>query len=259
MSTSIFDLSGKRAVVTGGASGIGLGIARALADYGADVCLWGRTKAKLDLAAESLAGTVGQVSTRRVDVADEGAVAVGMDAAAGLGNLDIVVVNAGVVLPTSKFPASTTADFRATQQVNLEGAYFTLREASRVMVAQTRNGGFGASIIAISSLAAVHGASHNQAYAASKAGLLAMANGAAVELARHGIRVNTILPGWVATDMTTGAQESQTFSEKVISRVPMRRWGSPSDVAGAAVYLASDASSYQTGSSMVIDGGYSMF
>ncbi|MEV6815652.1 SDR family NAD(P)-dependent oxidoreductase [Micromonospora sp. NPDC051296] len=256
MGTALFDLTGRRAVVTGGTAGIGLAIAGALADFGADVCVWGRDESRVRAAVERLGGRPGRPSGRVVDVTDESAVAAGMDDAADrLGGLEIVVVNAGIGGTAARLVDSTTADYRRVMAVNLDGAYWTVREAARVMVATGRVG----SIIAISSLAAVEGAGHNQPYGAAKAGLLALANGAAVELARHGVRVNTILPGWIATDMSQPQQESTAFNERVISRVPLRRWGRPEDLAGAAVYLASDASRYTTGTELVVDGGYRIF
>lgn len=119
--------------------------------------------------------------------------------------------------------------------------------------------GNGGSIITIASLAAVDATPRNYAYGASKSGVISLTKAAAVELARNKIRVNAVLPGWIRTDMTEGAQASEAFEKAVIPRVPARRWGNPEDFGGIAVYLASDASSYQTGTSTLIDGGYAIF
>lgn len=252
----MFDLTGTRALVTGGSAGLGLGMARGLARAGADVALWGRDTAKLARAADELTGLGVRVTTRSVDVSDEQAVVVGVAAVVDeLGGLDTVVVNAGIGATLQKFHESSTEQYRKVMGTNAEGAYFTLRETSKVLVDQ----GTGGSVIVTSSLGAVQGAGRNQAYGASKAAVLALANGCAVELARYGIRVNSVLPGWIATDMTGPLQESDVFNSNVISRVPLGRWGRPEDFEGIAVYLASDASSFQTGSATVIDGGYSMF
>ncbi len=252
----MFDLTGTRALVTGGSAGLGLGMARGLARAGADLALWGRDTAKLERAAEELRGLGGRVAIRSVDVSDEQAVTDGVAAAVDeLGGLDTVVVNAGIGAGLQKFHESSTEQYRKVMGTNAEGAYFTLRETSKVLVDQ----GTGGSIIVTSSLGALQGAGRNQAYGASKAAVLALANGCAVELARYGIRVNSVLPGWIATDMTGPLQQSDVFNSNVISRVPLGRWGRPEDFEGIAVYLASDASSFQTGSATVIDGGYSMF
>lgn len=127
------------------------------------------------------------------------------------------------------------------------------------MVKRAHNGDPGGSIVGIASVAAIDGAARNQAYAATKGGLVAMVKGIAVEHARHGIRANLILPGWTATDMTEAAQGSDIFNAKVITRVPVRRWGEAEDFGGVAIYLASPASSFHTGDMLVIDGGYSIF
>jgi NAD(P)-dependent dehydrogenase (short-subunit alcohol dehydrogenase family) len=117
----------------------------------------------------------------------------------------------------------------------------------------------GGSLIGIASLAAIEGAARNEAYAATKGAVISMIKSIAVEHARYGVRANAILPGWIATDMTAMAQANSAFAEKVIPRVPIRRWGEPKDFGGLAVYLASDASSFHTGDLMIIDGGYSIF
>ena len=252
----MFDLTGKRALVTGGSAGIGLGMARGLARAGADVTLWGRSEDKLAKAAADIGRFAGRVATRAVDVSDEQAVTDGVAALVDdFGGLDIVVVNAGIGSSLQKFHESTTERYRAVMATNVDGAYFTMRETSRVLVEQ----GTGGSMIVTSSLGALQGAGRNQPYAASKAAVLALANGCAVEFARHRIRVNSVLPGWIATDMTGPLQESDAFNSNVIGRVPLGRWGTPEDFEGIAVYLASDASSFQTGSTTLIDGGYSMF
>ncbi|MEO6958337.1 MAG: SDR family oxidoreductase [Antricoccus sp.] len=252
--SGLFDLTGKKAVVTGGGTGIGLGMAEALADCGASVEIWGRRQHKLDEAAAK--NPARGLTTRSVDVADEAAVQEGFEASVkDNGGLDIVIINAGVGNGHIPLLEVTADQFHEVTKINLDGAFWTLREAAKHMVA-AKNGG---SIIAISSLAAVDATPNNYAYGASKSGVVGMVKAAAVELARHQIRVNAVLPGWIATDMTEGAQGSELFNEKVIKRVPIRRWGQPADFAGMAVYLASDASSYQTGTSTLIDGGYSIF
>ena len=123
------------------------------------------------------------------------------------------------------------------------------------MVAQ----GSGGSLVVTASTAAIHGVPRGQAYAATKAGVIAMANGIAVELARHDIRANAELPGWVESAMTEWLFGWDKFTEKVLPRVPMRRWGTPDDFGGIAVYLASDASRYHTGDTLLIDGAYTKF
>ncbi|WP_448624309.1 SDR family NAD(P)-dependent oxidoreductase [Geodermatophilus sp. URMC 64] len=258
--SSLFDLSGRTALVTGGGSGIGLAMARALADAGAAVALWGRNAQKVRDAAESIRRAGGVAHAVQVDVSDEAAVTDGLRATVDLlGDLDVAVVNAGVAPPLAPLVKASTADYRTTMATNLDGAFWTVRECARAMVDRAQRGRPGGSIIAVASLAAIEGAGRNHAYGMAKAGLTALVRSSAVELARHGIRVNAVLPGWIATDMTTAAQEAPAFAEKVIPRVPAGRWGRPEEFGGIAVYLAADASSYQTGTTVVIDGGYSIF
>ena len=140
-------------------------------------------------------------------------------------------------------------------RVNLDGAFFTAREAVDQMVAQ----GTGGSIVFTSSGSAYFGQQRGQHYGASKAGLISMSKGIAVEYARHGIRSNAIVAGWTESEMTSPALRSDSFNAKVLPRVPLRRWGEGTDFAGIAVYLASQASSYHTGDVITIDGGYYSF
>src|SRR6185369_2104719 len=140
--------------------------------------------------------------------------------------------------------------FRRVTRVNLEGAFLTLQGAARLMV--ERGGG---SLVGIASLAAVEGAPRGQHYAATKGGLISMIRACAVELARHRIRANAILPGWIETPMTEGWTDAPKVVERVLPRVPVRRWGTPEDFAGVAVYLASPASAYHTGDTLIVDGG----
>jgi len=127
------------------------------------------------------------------------------------------------------------------------------------MVERSKAGDPGGSLAVTSSVSAIHGAPRNEAYASTKAALLALVRGLAVEYGRHGIRANAIVPGWIRSDMTAPLQAWDTFNEKVIGRVPAGRWGEPADFSGIAVYLASDASKFHTGDTFVIDGGYTVF
>jgi NAD(P)-dependent dehydrogenase (short-subunit alcohol dehydrogenase family) len=251
-----FDLGGKVALVTGGNGGIGLGMAKAMAEAGANIVIWGTNGDKNEAARAALDGLGVKVLTSKVDVSQEQQVidAFGQ-AVKEMGRVDTVIANAGIGFGAPSFMELKIETFRKVMNVNVEGAFFTLREAARHMVA--REG--GGSMVGVASLAAIEGAARNQAYGASKGALISMIKGISVELARYGVRANAILPGWIATDMTEASQASKKFNENVIGRVPIRRWGQPEDFAGVAVYLASDASRYHTGDQFIIDGGYAIF
>ena len=255
-----FDLTGKVALVTGGNGGIGLGMAQAMAQAGADIVIWGSNPRKNADAADALKDTGVKVLSQIVDVADEAAVAAGMaEAVAKMGRIDTVIANAGIGGGAKSFADFPTETYRKVLSVNLDGVFFTFREACKHMVERAGRGEPGGSLVAISSLSALDGAARNQAYAATKGALIPMVRAIAVEHARYGVRANCILPGWIATDMTAGAQGNDKFNDQVIKRVPMRRWGQPADFGGMAVYFASDASSFHTGDSVLIDGGYGVF
>src|SRR6185503_18138066 len=163
--------------------------------------------------------------------------------------------NAGVSGKGTPLLEMSLDEFRRVQRVNVEGVFLTFRAAARHMVEH----GHGGSLIATASTAAVEGAARNSHYGASKGAVTAMVRALAVELARHKIRVNSILPGWIETDMTDAAVHNDKFASSVLPRVPVRRWGESDDFGGIAVFLASDASSYATGADFLIDGGYTKF
>ena len=255
-----FDLTGKVALITGGNGGIGLGMAEALAQSGADVVVWGTNERKNADAEASLKAHGRKVLVRKVDVADERAVVEGMrEAVAEMGRVDTVIANAGVGGGARSFAEFPTETYRRVLSVNLDGVFFTLREACRHMVERAEKGDPGGSLVATSSLSAIDGAARNEAYASAKGAVISMIRAIAVEHARYGVRANAVLPGWIATDMTEGAQHNDKFNEQVIRRVPFRRWGEPADFGGIAVYLASDASAFHTGDNFLIDGGYAIY
>jgi NAD(P)-dependent dehydrogenase (short-subunit alcohol dehydrogenase family) len=171
------------------------------------------------------------------------------------GRVDSCFANAGIGGGAPAFHEFTLDAWRRVTRVDLDGVFLTFRAAARHMVER----GGGGSLVVTSSLSAVEGARANQAYASCKGGVLSMVKGLAVEYARHGIRANAILPGWIDTPMTAPALAWDRFREKVLPRIPFRRWGEPDDFGGIAVYLASDASRYHTGDTIVIDGGYGIF
>ncbi len=260
MAYAPFDLSGKVALITGGNSGIGRGMAEALAQAGADVVIWGSKPDKTAEVANALkthgTRTLGQV----VDVSDEQRVIEAMaEAAARMGRLDFVAANAGTGGSAPSFAEMDTETWNRVMAINLDGVFWTFREACKHMVERAKAGDPGGSLAVTSSVSAVHGAPRNQAYAATKGAVLSMIRGIAVEYARYGVRANSILPGWIRSEMTKGLQAWDAFNEKAIGRVPMRRWGEPEDFGGIAVYLASDASRFHTGDEFVIDGGYTRF
>jgi NAD(P)-dependent dehydrogenase (short-subunit alcohol dehydrogenase family) len=255
-----FNLQGKVALVTGGNRGIGFGMAQALAQSGADVAIWGTNAARNEEAAAALAAEGVNAAAWQVDVSKEDEVVTAMaDVAATMGRIDAVFANAGIGYGAPSFVEMSTEVYRKVLAVNLDGVFWTLREACRHMVQRAQEGDPGGSLVGLASLAAIEGAARNEAYAATKGAVISMIKSIAVEHARYGVRANAILPGWIATDMTAGAQANSAFADKVIPRIPARRWGQPEDFGGVAVYLASDASAYHSGDLFVIDGGYAIF
>ncbi|QGZ96907.1 SDR family NAD(P)-dependent oxidoreductase [Terricaulis silvestris] len=255
-----FDLSGRVALVTGGNGGIGLGMAEALAQAGASVEIWGTNADKNTRALEALTKHGTKVNARVVDVSKEENIVSGFNATlAEFGRVDSVFANAGVSNRWKSFLDIGGADMRRVMAVNLDGVIFTLREACRHMKVRAEAGDPGGSVVAVASLGALFGAARNQDYTATKAAVIAVTNGIAVEFARYGVRANSILPGWIETDITAAAQQNEVFIKNVIARVPYRRWGKPEELGGIAVYLASDASRFHNGDSILIDGGFSKF
>ena len=258
MTYRAFDLTGKVALVTGGNSGIGLGMAEALAQAGAGVCIWGTNAAKNAVALETLRGHGGKVLAIGCDVGDEQAVEQAFaETVAQFGRVDACFANAGVIgsAAVTSFAQMSTAEWHRVTRVNLDGTFYTLRAASRHMI----QAGRGGSLVVTSSLAAISGAPRNQHYAATKGAVISMMYGLAVELARYKIRANAIQPGWIDTAMTDELFHTDKFAKAALPRVPLRRWGTPGDFGGIAVYLASDASAYHTGDTFLVDGGYARF
>ena len=174
-----------------------------------------------------------------------------------LGRVDGCFANAGVSGRGggTSFAEMKSEEWRRVLKVNLDGAFFTFRAAARHMVER----GGGGVLVGTASLAAIEGAARSEHYAATKGGLISMIRALAVEFARHGVRANAILPGWIETDMTANAIGNEKFARNVLPRIPMRRWGTGSDFGGIAVYLMSSASAYHTGDTFLIDGGYALF
>lgn len=254
MDLSTFSLEGRTAVVTGGNGGIGLGIARGLAKAGADIAVWGRNAEKNGTAVDELRSLGVTAESFVVDVADEEAVAGATTATVEcFGGIDVVVANAGVS-GRAAFPRDfPTEEWDRVMDVNVRGAFLTLRETTKVMV----DAGTGGSVIVVASVGGILGMNREPHYSTSKGAALALTRSLAVRLARWGIRVNAIAPGFIRTEMTDAMADDPKFEDLMIkARNPMRRWGEVDDFEGPAVFLASDASRYVTGTTLVVDGGF---
>lgn len=252
----MFDLTGKVGLVTGGNGGIGLGFARGLAKAGASVAIWGRNADKNTAALAELESLGADAAAFGCDVGSEEQVTDAFDETIDrFGHVDSVFANAGIGSRGTRFVDMTLDEWRDIFRVNSEGVFLTLRAAARHMVER----GEGGSLVITASVSSVMGMPRGEHYAATKSGAIAIARGLAVEYGKAGIRANAVVPGWIETDMTGGLLESQGFNERVLPRIPRRRWGRPSDFEAIAVYLASDASEWHTGDVITIDGGYTVF
>jgi gluconate 5-dehydrogenase len=248
-----FDLSGRLALVTGSSTGLGYAIAQGLARAGARLVLNGRDPARLDAAAATLAADGATVAIAAFDVADPAAVTAGIGAVlAAHGPLDIVVNNAGVNR-RQPLDAFTDAEWHALLAVNLDGPFHVARAVMPGMKARGRG-----KIVNVCSLASEIGRPNIVPYAASKGAVQMFTRALAVELAPFGIQVNGIAPGFFATAMNAALIADAEFDTWVRRRTPAGRWGDPAEVAGAAVFLASDAASYVTGHVLFVDGGFSV-
>ena len=246
-----FDLTGRRALVTGGGSGLGFAIARGLADAGARVIVNGRDRARLDAAAEALARDGLEIDTAPFDVTKSDAVAASIAALERDGPIDILVNNAAI---NRRSPLDTfsDADWRALMAANLDGPFFVARAVIPGMKERRRG-----KIINLCSLASDIGRPNIVPYATSKGGMRMLTRALAVELAPHNIQVNGISPGFFRTEMNAALVADAEFSTWVARRTPAGRWANPPEIAGAAVFLASSAADYVTGHLLAVDGGFS--
>jgi len=254
MTSQLFDLTGKVAIVTGGNGGIGLGMARGLADAGASIAVVGRNEAKSQAAVTDLKARGVKAIAIATDVTDKSAVAdMVARVSRELGRIDILVNNAGINI--RKPPHSLDIEeWRSVIDTNLTSAFLCSKAVHAAMKAVG-----GGKIINIGSMMSIFGASFAPAYAASKGGIVQFTRSCACAWAADNIQANAILPGWIDTDLTRRARtEIGGLHERVLSRTPAARWGEIGDFAGIAVFLASPASDFVTGTAIPIDGGFSI-
>lgn len=246
--TPSFSLAGRRALVTGAGRGIGFALAAALSGAGAEVTLWARGADTVEAAAQRLRDAGRRAQAQAVDVTDRAAV---QAALAALPAFDIMVSNAGTNIP-EPFVEMSEQSYDTVMDLNVRAAFFTMQAVARQMIAADVKG----SIIQISSQAGLIGAAGRAAYTASKHATEGLTKVLALELAPHGIRVNSICPTFIETEMTGPALADASFRAFVQGKIKLGRLGRVEDLMGAAVFLASDASALMTGASVVVDGGW---
>ena len=248
---SLFDLTGKTALITGSSEGLGLSMARGLAGAGATIILNGRDETKLSSAAKSLADDGHNVGVRAFDVADEKVVIAAFEHfdTAGVA-IDILVNNAGIQLRKPMVDLKTE-EWRRVVDIHLTGSFQVGREAAKRMIARGRGG----KIINIASLASEVARATISPYVAAKGGVRMLTRSMAAEWAQHDIQANAIGPGYIATEMNRALLDDPKFDAWVKGRTPSGRWGTPEDLIGVTVFLASQASDYVNGQIIYVDGG----
>jgi gluconate 5-dehydrogenase len=247
----LFDLTGKTALITGSSEGLGLAMARGLAEAGATIILNGRDEKKLANAAKAFADGGHNVAARPFDVADEAAVIAAFEHfdAAGV-EIDILINNAGIQLRKAMVDLKTD-EWRRVVDIHLTGSFQVGREAAKRMIARGRGG----KIVNIASLASEVARATIAPYVAAKGGVRMLTRSMAAEWAKHDIQANAIGPGYIATEMNRALLDDPKFDAWVKSRTPSGRWGKPEDLIGVTVFLASSASGYVNGQIIYVDGG----
>jgi 2-dehydro-3-deoxy-D-gluconate 5-dehydrogenase len=254
MTAGLFDLGGKVAIVTGGNGGIGLGMARGLAEAGADVVIVGRNEAKSLAAVDDIKQRGARAISVVADVTDKATVAEMAELVRReLGRIDILVNNAGINIRKPPH-ALEIEEWDSVIKTNLTSAFLCSQAVYPAMKAAG-----GGKIINIGSMMSIFGASFTPAYAASKGGIVQFTRSCACAWAADNIQANAVLPGWIDTDLTKRARaEIEGLHDKVLARTPAARWGAIADFAGVAVFLASSASDFLTGTAIPVDGGFSI-
>jgi 2-deoxy-D-gluconate 3-dehydrogenase len=247
-----FSLKGRSGIVTGGGTGLGKGMATAVIQAGAEILIVGRRKDILEKTAKELSQFGGPVIPFPADLSKMEDISKIVDKAIKeFGKIDFLFNNAGNIR-RAPCEEHSEADWDEVIQTNLKGPFFLAQAVAKTMIAGKRPG----SIVNTSSLIAFIGGRNVPAYAASKGGINQVTKSMANDWAKYGIRVNAIGPGWFTTDLTEAVQKNKERYAGIIGRIPMGRWGNPEEMGGAAVFLASDASSYITGQTIMVDGGW---
>lgn len=250
MSSSTFSLAGKVAIVTGANTGLGQGMAVALAEAGADLALVGRSAPEETVDMVIKAGRKAHVI-----MADLGSLEpvdrIVSETNEALGSLDILVNNAGIIKRNDSIDF-TEADWDAVMDINLKSLFFLSQACAKSMI----SAGKGGKIINIASMLSYQGGIRVPSYTASKSGVMGLTRILANEWAAHGINVNAIAPGYFATNNTAALQSDEKRNSEILGRIPAGRWGNPSDIGGAAVFLSSSASDYVQGITLPVDGGW---
>ncbi|MGH6884290.1 SDR family NAD(P)-dependent oxidoreductase [Hypericibacter sp.] len=251
---ALFDLTGKIAIVTGGNGGIGLGMAKGLAEAGAAIVVAARDAAKSEAAVKELIALGAEAAFIAVDVTDAGSCRVLIEATvARFGKLDILVNNAGINI--RKVPENYSAEeWHRVLDINLTGSFLCSQAAYPALCKAG-----GGKIVNIGSMMSIFGAAFAVPYAASKGGVVQLTKALATAWAKDNIQVNAVLPGWIDTDLTREARRQMAgMHERIEARTPARRWGKARDMAGVAVFLSAPASDFITGATITVDGGYSV-
>lgn len=251
--TSLFDLSGCVAVVTGGNGGIGRSIALGLASAGAAVAVLARDEMKNRQVLADLQATGRPAFVLHTDVTDRAALGPALlEVERALNGLDILVNNAGIALPGRGLIGQTIEDWDVTIETHLNASFLLSQLAAKSMINRRRG-----KIINLASMYSFFGSGVAPAYSAAKGAVVQLTKSMAIDLVRYNIQVNAIAPGWIATELTARVRNS-TMNDAILARTPANRWGQPEDIAGAAVFLSSRAADFITGVTLPVDGGYSV-